>query len=47
MQLIRAYMTHGHISASVDPLKLNEVYGHTEAGRKFSPGQRLKELIDP
>ena len=47
MQLIRAFMTHGHLEANLDPLKLNEAYGQNIAGRSFNPGQRLRELIDP
>lgn len=27
LALIRAYMTHGHFKADVDPLKLSETYG--------------------
>lgn len=40
-------MTHGHLQATVDPLQLQEVYAESEAGKKFNPGQRMKELIDP
>ena len=47
MQLIRAFMTHGHISSDVDPLELEKIYAESGVGKKFAPGARLKELIDP
>jgi 2-oxoglutarate dehydrogenase E1 component len=47
MQLVRAFMTHGHISSDVDPLELEKTYAEAGVGRKFAPGSRLKELIDP
>jgi 2-oxoglutarate dehydrogenase complex dehydrogenase (E1) component-like enzyme len=34
--LIRAYMTHGHLIADLDPLKLDEVYKDFEGfGDKY------------
>jgi len=47
MQLIRAFMTHGHISSDVDPLELEKTYKEAGVAEKFAPGARLKELIDP
>jgi 2-oxoglutarate dehydrogenase E1 component len=47
MQLVRAFMTHGHISSDVDPLELEKTYEEAGVGKKFAPGSRLKELIDP
>jgi len=46
MQLIRAFMTHGHISSDIDPLELEKTYA-AAVGEKFAPGSRFKELIDP
>lgn len=47
--LIRAYMTHGHFVADLDPLKLYETY-HKESpniGEKYkAPPQTLKDLVD-
>ena len=47
MQLIRAFMTHGHLDSDVDPLELEKTYAEAGVGRKFAPGSRMKELIDP
>jgi len=47
MQLIRAFMTHGHLSSDVDPLELERIYAEAGVGPKYNPGARLKELIDP
>ena len=47
MQLIRAFMSHGHLDADVDPLELDKAYADAGVGRKFAPGARLKELINP
>lgn len=46
MQLIRAYMTHGHLSSDVDPLELAKTYAE-QVGEKFNPGARQKSLLDP
>lgn len=46
--LVRAYMTHGHLLADVDPLRLYETY-KDEANfiRRFKiPEDSLKELLD-
>jgi len=47
--LLRAYMTHGHLLASIDPLELGKHYADTPSLlEKFRlPDQRLKKLIDP
>jgi 2-oxoglutarate dehydrogenase complex dehydrogenase (E1) component-like enzyme len=34
-QLIRAYMTHGHFGADLDPLNLAEAYGNYGATEKY------------
>jgi 2-oxoglutarate dehydrogenase complex dehydrogenase (E1) component-like enzyme len=34
-QFIRAYMTHGHFKADLDPLKLEETYGELGVAEKF------------
>jgi 2-oxoglutarate dehydrogenase complex dehydrogenase (E1) component-like enzyme len=34
-QFIRAYMTHGHFGADLDPLKLEETYGELGVAAKF------------
>jgi len=47
MQIIRAFMTHGHLDSDVDPLELEKTYAEAGVGRKFAPGSRMKELIDP
>lgn len=40
-------MTHGHLDSDVDPLELEKTYAEAGVGRKFAPGPRLKELLDP
>jgi 2-oxoglutarate dehydrogenase complex dehydrogenase (E1) component-like enzyme len=47
MQLIRAFMTHGHLDSDVDPLELEKTYAEAGVSRKFAPGYRLRKLIDP
>lgn len=47
MQLIRAYMTHGHLDADVDPLELEKAYAEAGVASKFQPGPRMKQLLDP
>lgn len=34
--LIRAYMTHGHLKADLDPLRLQETYSDS-VGEKYNP----------
>mmetsp|Transcript_3445 Transcript_3445/g.2433 ORF Transcript_3445/g.2433 Transcript_3445/m.2433 type:complete len:117 (+) Transcript_3445:365-715(+) len=48
MMLIRAFMTHGHLMADLDPLNLYKHYGHLQAfSHKFKvPEEKLKALID-
>ena len=47
--LLRAYMTHGHFLADIDPLKLKEHYKDSPSlGKKFRfPDERLRSLLDP
>ena len=45
MQFIKAFMTHGHLEANLDPLKLDEiVVGQTQYQH---PSQDMKNLIKP
>lgn len=48
MMLIRAYMTHGHMLADVDPLQLYETYKHfpTYAAKFKIPSSSLTSLLD-
>lgn len=34
-QFIRAYMTHGHFKADLDPLNMEETYGELGVAQKF------------
>ena len=47
--LLRAFMTHGHLVADVDPLKLKEVYKDSPSlAKKFRfPADEMKALLDP
>jgi len=36
MQFIRAFMTHGHFAADLDPLKMQEAYGEHGIAQKYS-----------
>lgn len=47
--LLRAFMTHGHLVADVDPLKLKEVYKDSPSlSKKFRfPDERLLSMVDP
>lgn len=47
MQLIRAFMTHGHLDSDVDPLELEKTYAEAGVGKYYNPGSRMKDLIDP
>jgi 2-oxoglutarate dehydrogenase E1 component len=47
MALIRAYMTHGHLKADLDPLKLDEAYADIDLGNVFAhPSAAMQKLID-
>jgi 2-oxoglutarate dehydrogenase E1 component len=48
MMLIRAYMTHGHMLADIDPLQLYETYKHfpTYAAKFKIPQVYLENLLD-
>lgn len=48
MMLIRAYMTHGHMKADIDPLQLYETYKHFPAfAHKFKiPQAQVENLLD-
>ena len=47
--LLRAFLTHGHLIADVDPLKLAEVYRDSPSlAKKFRfPDESLFKLLDP
>ena len=47
--LLRAFMTHGHLVADIDPLQLKEHYKDSPSlAKKFHfPDERLKSLLDP
>jgi 2-oxoglutarate dehydrogenase E1 component len=47
--LLRAFMTHGHLLADVDPLKLREVYKDSPSlAKKFRfPDESLYNIMDP
>ena len=49
MMLVRAYMTHGHMLADIDPLKLYEAYSskHPNFAVKFKlPQTSVNNLLD-
>ena len=47
MALIRAFMTHGHLDADVDPLHLDTVYAEVDLGAKYAhPSEQMKVLLD-
>jgi 2-oxoglutarate dehydrogenase E1 component len=47
MALVRAYMTHGHLKADLDPLKLDETYAEIDLGKTFAhPSAAMQKLID-
>lgn len=47
--LLRAHMTHGHLCANIDPLKLAEHYRDSPTlAEKFRfPDQKLNDLLNP
>ena len=46
LALIRAYMTHGHFKADLDPLNLDKIYA-TEVSSKFKkPGHEMLKLLE-
>lgn len=47
--LLRSFMTHGHLVADIDPLKLKEVYKDSPSlSKKFRfPDEKLLALLDP
>jgi len=48
MAMIRAYMTHGHLRADTDPLRLDEVYADVKLGDKVfgHASEGMKKLVD-
>ena len=40
MQYIRAYMTHGHFAADLDPLKLEEHYWEEGLAEQFKTSKK-------
>lgn len=47
LALIRAYMTHGHYKADIDPLNLAEVYKSEVTSKFKKPGEESLQLLDP
>ena len=47
--LLRAFMTHGHLVADVDPLRLREVYKDSPSlSKKFRfPDEKMLSILDP
>ena len=47
--LLRAFMTHGHLVADVDPLRLKEVYKDSPSlSKKFRfPDEKMLSILDP
>ena len=47
--MLRAFMTHGHLVADIDPLKLKEVYKESPSlAKKFRfPDSKLLSLLEP
>ena len=47
--LLRAYMTHGHLVADIDPLQLKQHYKDSPSlAKKFHfPDEKLLSLLDP
>ena len=47
--LLRAFMTHGHLVADIDPLQLKEVYKQSPslAAKYRFPSEDLFKLMDP
>lgn len=46
MSLIRAFMTHGHLTADLDPLKLQETYGEDSSSQFHAPHKAMKKLVE-
>jgi len=45
--MIRAFMTHGHLKADLDPLGLEEVYKCEDVTASYGlPNEELKKLVD-
>ena len=49
IMLLRAFLTHGHLVANIDPLNLKEVYKDSPSlAKKFRfPDEALLRLLDP
>lgn len=47
--LLKAFMTHGHYTANIDPLNLKDVYKDSPSlAQKFRfPDAKLLQLLDP
>ena len=47
MTYIRAFMTHGHLKADLDPLKLDEAYAEMDLGGTYGhPNAHMQKLTD-
>ena len=45
MALARAYMSHGHLSAKVDPLELDEVFAEMDLGKKYGHTSKAGNIL--
>lgn len=47
MAMIRAYMTHGHLEANLDPLGLQDVYDCDHVSESYGyPDEGMRRLVD-
>lgn len=47
MAMVRAFMTHGHLKADLDPLKLDEAYAEMDLGGTYGhPNAHMQKLTD-
>ena len=46
MAMIRAFMTHGHLNADLDPLGLAEVTDAAVGDSYALPGSEMRKLVD-
>jgi len=47
MAMIRAFMTHGHLEADLDPLRLDEVYECDDVSASYArPNEGMRQLVD-
>jgi 2-oxoglutarate dehydrogenase complex dehydrogenase (E1) component-like enzyme len=47
MAMVRGYMAHGHLQATVDPLNLAEAFAEADLGAKYAlPGEQSRALVE-